>query len=155
MFYSRGMNEQPDSEQSCCTAITAAGNPCTYTAVPGSSPPRCELHGLNFVKEIDLLRETSYYDRFLAKRENTAELAQLDLPSLLGELRVTRMMNGRLLELIGEAEADEATVKALTPLIFRGVKLVSDLMKQLGGVGGDNQWDEVLDRLGEELDIEL
>lgn len=149
------MNEQPESDHPFCTATTAAGRPCAQPAVPGSNPPLCNLHGLTFVTAVDLLRETSCYDRYLAKRENAAELAQLDQPSLLGELRLARVMNGCLLDLLQHPDADEATVKSIVPLIFRGVKLVSDLMKQLGGAGSENNWDEVLDRLGEELNLEL
>ena len=138
-----------------CSAVTAAGKPCTYPAVPGSEPPLCDLHGKNWLKSLDSEGEPAFYGRYVNSREDEATLAQMEQPSIVRELVATRVLTAHLLDELLKASGDHAAQKMLVPLIFRSIKLASDLAKQLEALDDDGDWDAVLDRLGDELDLDL
>jgi hypothetical protein len=75
--------------------------------------------------------------------------------SLEWELALARLILARLAERLQDPEVDDQQLKTWTPLIFRGIKLVSDLVRQMGQPGDDGGWDAVLDALSEELGVEL
>jgi hypothetical protein len=79
----------------------------------------------------------------------------MDQRTLDGELILARAILVRLLDELEKPDSGAAQLRVVVPLLFRGIKLVADLLKQLGGDGQDGTWDEVLDRLGDELDVEL
>ena len=138
-----------------CTARTAAGKACTYPAAPGSNPPLCDLHGRNWLEALDKEGRFEFYGRYLTRREDQATLAQMAQPSRVRELIVARALVAHLLDELQGFKADPAAYKSLVPLILRSLKLASDLAKQLEGAGQDEDWEGVLDRLGDELDVDL
>ena len=149
------MKAKQNSTPQLCTALTQAGQPCRHLALPDSDPPLCDLHGMNWMEKAEHAREASYCGRYLASRGDEKMLSQLEDRSQIGELILAREMVARLVDHLQEPQADSAESKVFVPLIFRGIKLVSDLLKQLGSEGGGDQWDQVLDRLGDELDIDI
>lgn len=110
---------------------------------------------MNWLEKAERAREASYCGRYLASRDDDKMLAQLEERSQIGELILARAMVARLVDHLLEPETGPAESKVFVPLIFRGIKLVSDLLKQLGSEGGGDEWNEVLDRLNEELDINV
>ena len=149
------MDNKQFSRPARCSAVTAAGKPCTYPAVPGSEPPLCDLHGKNWLKSLDSEGEPAFYGRYLSSRENETTLVQMEQPSIVRELVATRVLTAHLLDELLKASGDHAAQKMLVPLIFRSIKLASDLAKQLEALDDDGDWDAVLDRLGDELDLDL
>jgi len=149
------MSKVDDDGQRRCAAITEAGRSCTYPAVPGSDPPRCELHGMAWLDEAAPGNRAEYYGRYLAKWQRRGDLAHMDERSLIRELLVARALLDDMLELLRKSEPETAEYKVLMPFILRVIKLISDLTKQLGSEQENGRWDEVLDRLGDELDIEI
>ena len=138
-----------------CSATTAAGKPCTYPAERGSDPPLCDLHGKNWLKAFDIESQVEFYGRYLTSRENETTLAQMAQPSRVRELIVTRALAAHLLDELRKVETDSPDYKTLVPLILRSIKLASDLAKELDIGQEDDDWDEVADRLGDELDIDI
>jgi hypothetical protein len=143
------------SGRELCSATTQAGQPCDYPAVPGSAPPRCELHGLQWLDGVEAGEKAAYYGRYLEKWQRSGDLAHMDERSLIRELLVARALLDDMLELLRSSELETAEYKILMPFILRVIKLISDLTKQLGSEQENSHWDEVLDRLGDELDIEI
>jgi hypothetical protein len=149
------MNDKPKLDLALCSAVTAAGKPCTYPAVPGSDPPQCDLHGKNWLKTVDLDQKLEFYSRYLSSRENESILAQMAQPSRVRELVAARALTAHLLDELIKADEDYAAQKMLVPLILRAIKLASDLAKQLEDMQDDGDWNDVLDRLSNELDLDL
>jgi hypothetical protein len=149
------MGKVENGGQQRCTAITEAGRPCRYPAVPGSDPPRCELHGMVWLDDAAPGDRAAYYGRYLAKWQRRGDLAHMDERSLIRELLVARALLDDMLELLRKSEPETAEYKILMPFILRVIKLISDLTKQLGSDKENSHWDQVLDRLGDELDIEI
>jgi hypothetical protein len=138
-----------------CSAMTAAGKPCTYPAEPGSEPPLCDLHGKNWLKTLVSERDLAFYGRYLSSREDEATLAQMEQSSRVRELVAARALTAHLLDELQEADADPAAQRILVPLILRALKLASDLAKELERGEDDDDWDEILDRLSDELGLDL
>jgi hypothetical protein len=148
------MSKTNDNDSQTCTATTQAGKPCRYPAVPGSEPPLCELHGRIWLEPRGQA-ERQQYGRYLDLLDDDKMLARLEDRSPLGELILTRAILIRLVDHLLDPQSGTAESKSLVPLIFRGIKLVSDLLKQVGSEEVDGHWDAVLDRLSDELDIDV
>jgi hypothetical protein len=142
-------------ERARCTATTAAGKRCTYPAAKDSDPPLCDLHGKSWLEGLDGERKVEFYGRFLTGLENETILAQMARASGERELVVVRALVAHLLDELIHAKGDRAAQKVLVPLILRSLKLAADLAEQLQAGGDDDDWNEVLDRLSDELDIAL
>jgi hypothetical protein len=149
------MTAKVNLENARCSATTAAGKRCTYPATRDSDPPLCDLHGKLWQKELDGESKVEFYGRFLTGLENETILAQMARASGERELVVARALVAHLLDDLIQARGDRSAQKVLVPLILRSLKLAADLAKQLQAGGDDDDWDEVLDRLSDELDIDL
>jgi hypothetical protein len=123
--------------------------------VQDSDPPLCDLHGKTWLEVLDGEQRVEFYGRFLSGLENDTILGQMARASGERELVVARALVAHLLDDLIEASGDRAAQKVLVPLILRSLKLAADLAKQLQAGADDEDWDEVLDRLSDELDIKL
>lgn len=149
------MSDQPVNDPARCTATTAAGKRCTHPAARGSNPPQCDLHGRNWLKALDQESQLEFYGRYLTSREDDATLTQMAQPTRVRELIVTRALVAHLLDELQGIRDDPAAYKTLVPLLLRALKLASDLARQLQVGDEEGDWDNVLDRLCDELDVDL
>jgi hypothetical protein len=149
------MNTAHNASRPLCTATTAAGKACTYLAVPGSDPPLCELHSRNWLKTVKQEGDLAFYGRYLNSREKEATLQQMAQSSRVRELVAVRTLAAHLLDELIDAREDPAARRALVPLALRALKLASALAKDLQAAEIEDDWDAVLDRLSDELDLKL
>ncbi len=149
------MNTPGSAKAERCSAQTAAAKPCRYPALPGSEPPLCELHGKIWERAAPGERGADRYGRFLDQVLGGALPRGLAPDSPLPELLAIQIVVEELLHAFVRARGDEEAVKLYVPHIFRGAKLILDLKKELGSAGQEPPWNDVLDRLGDELDIEI
>lgn len=82
-------------------------------------------------------------------------VATLHDRSLEGEFALARLILAKLAERLQDPQVDDEQLKTWTPLAFRGIKLVCDLVRQMGQERGSAGWDAVLDELSAELGVEL
>lgn len=148
------MSDLPAGTAPSCTAATRAGKPCTYPAEAGSDPPLCALHGQRWLQAAAAKESADFYNRYLARRESPGALTAMEQRTLRRELVVARAILAQVLDLLLEPE-EIAEPKIFVPIALRCVKLIADLIKQMSGSESDGHWDAVLDRLADELDIDL
>lgn len=138
-----------------CSSLTAAGKPCAYPALPGSDPPRCSLHGRAWRQKSDRARAPALYDRYLRDRYGERPPAVLDQAAIEPELQVARALAGQLLEKLSGPAAKEDAARIYAPILLRNLKLIFDMVRYREAQGMDNRWDDVLDRLADELDVDI
>lgn len=136
-----------------CGAKTRSGEPCKRHAIPGSK--RCKLHGgksTGAPGNKNAAKPGSIYSKFLTDEEQAqfeaAEIGQID-----HELRLTKVLLGRVLQAQGEgydllADRYLARIESLTKTRedLVGRRLANEkARKELAGEGGDTMTDVLRD----------
>lgn len=147
-----------------CTARTASGNPCRNYAMSDSD--RCRSHRVDLAKSKagapagnQNARKHGFYSKYLTTHD-LLSMATATQGDLLDEVAFTRVMVGRLAEMVGETH-DTLTAVKLAEAAFRGVGRIAILLKTQRALSPDSA-DKVteviaaaLDELGQEWDLDL
>lgn len=158
----------PDKKR--CTALTASGNPCRNYAMPGSA--KCRSHrdhelaprGAGAPAGNQNRRTHGFYSKFLTETD-LLDMATATGGDLLDEVAFTRVMVGKLSEMVGHSmegeDRDVLTAVKLADALFRGVGRIALLLKAQKALSPDSA-DAVqdviagaLDELGAQWDLDL
>jgi hypothetical protein len=94
-----------------------------------------------------------------SKQVSAAEEASLQLyadqRSLLSELALARVELARLIKYQEQEGVTAERKAAMASVIFRGLRTIAFLVREIGQPENDFDWDAALDELSEELGVDL
>ena len=148
-----------------CTATTTAGRPCQAWAIRDSDPPRCPAHARmdrNLTTRRQRTEEITVYRQQLSEQEVVDLIANGGGETLGDEIAINRIMLGRLLNFLQEADdVSIPEVVKIVALVFRSTKAMSTLLRDEKALSGEaaegiaGAIGQALDELSMELGLEL
>lgn len=148
-YYAKIMNAK-------CTAITLAGKPCKNWPMHGTK--LCAAHSgkLGAAAGNQNAVKHAFYRPALTADEVAALLTHAENMSLEDELAISRVTLLRLLTYLKSADLEFQELSSVAPLIFTGSRTVAHLVREIADSGRTHSiWDEVLDQMSRDLDIQL
>ena len=146
-----------NSDKRKCSAVCRNGQPCQAWAIVDSEPALCSAHAGRSVGagapqgHKNAMKHGLYADYMT--EEEIEILESMDAKSLVHELALTRIMLRRLAGYLDDEDLSMEDVLTVVPLIFTGVRTVVYLLHYMADE--DFDWDEVLDDIKDDWDINI
>ena len=155
MFENVSMSKNPYKRK--CSAVCNDGQPCQAWAVIESEPALCSAHaGLNIGAVArkgnrNAVKHGLYMSGMRADEITGMQLAKTS--AMMDELVLVRLTLRRRWRYLEDDDLAPKDVLAVVPMVYTGARTVVYLQNHIGK--SSDGWDEVLDRLGAELGIEI
>jgi hypothetical protein len=140
-----------------CSAVCNDDQPCQAWAVIESEPALCSAHaGLNIGAGARKGNRNAVKHGLYMSGMKADEIAGMQLAktsTLMDELVLVRLTLRRLWRYLENDDLAPKDVLAVVPILYTGARTVVYLQNHIGE--SSDGWDEVLDRLGAELGIDI
>ena len=140
-----------------CSAVCNDGQPCQAWAVIESEPALCSAHaGLNIGAVARKGNRNAVKHGLYMSGMRADEIAGMQLAktsAMMDELVLVRLTLRRLWRYLEDDDLAPKDVLVVVPMVYAGARTVVYLQNHIGK--SSDGWDEVLDRLGAELGIEI
>jgi len=148
------MSINPDKRK--CSAVCSDGHPCQAWAVIESDPPLCPVHaGLNRgagapIGNQNALKHGLY--RRALQPDDVEDLETVEPTSLMHELVLVRIGLLRVARILGDSALQQTDMLAALNVMPKLVRTIIQLQKF---IGDSFDWEEVLDEVGADWEIEI